>query len=114
MLKVVHATSADQVAQAKQLFQEYAASLDVSLWFQRFDRELASLPGDAAPPAGRLRLALRGQEVVGCVALRRLERGVAEMKRLYVRPCFRGQSIGRQLAVAVIGQAREVGYDRIR
>jgi ribosomal protein S18 acetylase RimI-like enzyme len=113
-IKIVQATSADEVAQARTLFQDYAASLDIDLSFQNFEQELASLPGDYAPPEGRLLLALHGHEVAGCVALRKLERGVAEMKRLYVRPTLQGKGIGRQLTLAVIGQAREIGYRRIR
>jgi ribosomal protein S18 acetylase RimI-like enzyme len=103
------ATPAD-VAEAKRLFVEYADSLGFSLCFQGFDRELAELPGRYARPAGRLLLARSGGDSAGCVALRALQPGIAEMKRLYVRPRFRGLGLGRLLARTVATEAREAGY----
>jgi ribosomal protein S18 acetylase RimI-like enzyme len=108
------AQTADEIAEARRLFQEYAASLGFSLCFQGFDREVAELPGDYAPPGGRLLLARSGDQIAGCVALRRIEDGVGEMKRLFVRPAYRGGAIGRRLAVAVMDEARAAGYSRIR
>jgi GNAT superfamily N-acetyltransferase len=103
------------VATAKALFTEYAASLGVDLGFQAFDTELAGLPGAYVPPAGALFLAEQAGQVVGCVALRPLEPPlVAELKRLYVRPGARGQGAGATLTNAILGWAREAGYVRVR
>lgn len=100
--------------EARKLFQEYAASLDFSLCFQGFEQELAGLPGNYAPPKGRLLLAWESGQAVGCVALRKLKDGIAEMKRLYVRPGHRGERIGQKLVLTAIDQARAAGYGRIR
>jgi len=98
----------------RELFLEYANSLNFSLCFQSFENELASLPGDYAPPHGRLLLAGYGSEIAGCVALHKLESEICEMKRLYVRPQFRGKGLGRVLAERVVDEARNVGYQRLR
>jgi ribosomal protein S18 acetylase RimI-like enzyme len=112
--RIAQAHSVEMVEAARKLFQEYAASLGVDLCFQNFDRELASLPGDYAPPGGRLLLAYSGEEIAGCVALRKLDDVTCEMKRLYVRSTFRGKKLGHALALAVIAAARELGYQRMR
>jgi len=114
VLSFVRAESQEYIPVARRLFAEYAAGLGVDLGFQDFDRELANLPGDYAPPDGRLLIALYGTEIAGCVALRKLAPGVCEMKRLYVRPEFRGRRLGRKLAEAIIEAAREMGYERMR
>jgi putative acetyltransferase len=106
--------SDEEVKQARELFEEYAAWLGFGLCFQNFDRELAELPGDYTPPNGRLLLALQNDQVTGCVALRKIGEGTGEMKRLYVRPDFRGQGLGRILTETIIEAARDHGYDRLR
>ncbi len=109
----LQAASAEQVAQARELFLEYANWLGFSLCFQNFDRELAELPGKYAPPKGRLLLAQQNGETAGCVALRPILDGACEMKRLYVRPAFRGLGLGRALAVRIVEEARALGYERV-
>ena len=103
-----------QIAQARELFLEYAQSLGFSLCFQNFDGELAALPGNYGPPDGRLLLAEVHGELAGCAALHKLDGQICEMKRLYLRPQFRGKGLGRILAQAVIAEARKIGYDRMR
>jgi GNAT superfamily N-acetyltransferase len=108
------AKSPSQIAQARELFLEYAQSLGFSLCFQNFDQELADLPGDYAPPSGRLLLAEFDSQLAGCVALHKLDSAICEMKRLYLRPQFRGKGLGRLLAEKIIGEARQIGYERMR
>ncbi|HEX3822756.1 MAG TPA: GNAT family N-acetyltransferase [Candidatus Sulfotelmatobacter sp.] len=111
---IVQAISGVQIAQARELFLEYAQSLGFSLCFQNFDQELAELPGGYAPPDGRLLLAEYDGELAGCVAFHKLEPLICEMKRLYVRPQFRGKGLGRILIDRVIAEARQIGYRRMR
>src|SRR5688572_2261752 len=111
---LISAHSQEQLPVVRDLFREYAASIDIDLCFQSFDTELAGLPGKYAPPDGRLILAVESESAAGCVALRKIEDRVCEMKRLYVRPAFRGQKLGRALASSIIGEAREIGYERMR
>ncbi len=123
-MSIAGVTSGDRLVEARRLFEEYATSLGFDLCFQGFDRELAELPGAYAPPEGHLLLAAADGRSVGCVALKKLSPGVGgqavnpadtcEMKRLYVRPEFRGQGFGRRLAEAVIEEARRIGYERMR
>jgi ribosomal protein S18 acetylase RimI-like enzyme len=108
------ATSPADVETARSLFLEYQESLGISLCFQNFDAEVASLPGAYSPPEGRLLLAFVGDQPAGCVALRKLEDGIGEMKRLWVRPAFRGTRLGRRLAEAVLSEAGAAGYRAVR
>jgi ribosomal protein S18 acetylase RimI-like enzyme len=111
---MTQASSPAQIAQVRELFLEYAQSLGFSLCFQNFDQELAGLPGDYRPPEGRLLLAEYEGQVAGCVALHKLEPGICEMKRLYLRPAFRGKGLGRKLAEVILEEARSIGYERLR
>ena len=115
-MEIIQALSVEQIAQARALFQEYATALGVDLGFQGFEEEVAGLPGAYAPPAGRLLLAVHDNEEAGCVALRPLDEGegVCEMKRLFVRPAFRGLGLGQKLALAIVAAARRIGYRAIR
>jgi putative acetyltransferase len=110
----VQAECPGHVAQARELFQEYAQSLGVNLCFQNFEQELAGLPGRYDPPDGRLLLAEYDGQLAGCVALHKWESGICEMKRLYLRPSFRGKGLGRVIAEKIIAEARSIGYLRMR
>lgn len=114
MLLITHAETDDQIAEAKTLFREYEAWLAMDLCFQGFEAELAGLPGKYAMPDGRLYLAYSGDKLAGCIALRKLEGGICEMKRLFVREGFRGARIGMQLIEKLIADAREMGYSKMR
>jgi putative acetyltransferase len=114
-LSVVHALAETEgLAKARRLFEEYANSLGIRGCLEGFDQELATLPGRYAPPEGRLLLAVRADEVAGCVALRALEPGVCEMKRLFVRPAYRGLGVGRLLVDQILREANSAGYGRMR
>ena len=113
-MRLTRAETDEQVEQARVLFKEYEVATGVDLCFQNFAQELASLPGDYAPPAGRLLLAYEAEEAAGCVALRKVDDAVCEMKRLYVRPDFRGTGLGRTLAERIVAEGRGIGYERMR
>jgi len=104
---------AEDISLVRDLFTEYAVGLDVDLSFQAFDEELAGLPGRYAPPAGRLLVAWDGDGAAGCIALRPIGEGQGEMKRLYVRPAYRGRGLGRLLVSRVLDEARVIGYERV-
>src|SRR2546427_8437355 len=100
-MEMIQAQTSGQIEAARLLFRDYAAWLKIDLCFQNFEKELAELPGDYAPPSGRLFLAVDGDQVAGCIALRKIGEGVCEMKRLFVRPAFRGQGLGRTLTETI-------------
>ena len=114
IVRIISAVSPQHLDTIRLLFLEYAKSLNFDLCFQGFHEELEGIPGDYAPPDGRLLLAIYGDKVAGCVALRKVADGICEMKRLWVRPEFRGKQIGRKLAEEVISQARKIGYSLIK
>ena len=114
MLEFVRAHAEPHLSHLRELFREYADALGFDLSFQDFEEELAGLPGEYAPPHGAALLALQRGEVAGCVALRRIDPRACEMKRLYVRPRFQRRGIGKELAAAIIKQARQSGYQRMR
>jgi GNAT superfamily N-acetyltransferase len=117
MLTIVQAETPDQIETVRLLIVEYATWLEFNLCFQGFEEEMRTLPGKYALPAGRLFLALCDRQPAGVIALRPLDEGqpgLCEMKRLYVRPEFRGHGIGRLLAERVIAEAAEIGYTRMR
>jgi ribosomal protein S18 acetylase RimI-like enzyme len=113
-MRIIDGHGEEELPEVHRLLEEYAASLEVDLAFQDFERELRELPGEYAPPAGRLLLAIDDDEAAGCVALRPYESEVCEMKRLYVRPAFQGGGLGRRLAEAVVEAGRDAGYRLMR
>ncbi|MFN7965004.1 MAG: GNAT family N-acetyltransferase [Acidobacteriota bacterium] len=113
-VNVVPAVSASDLALVRELFLEYARSLDFELCFQSFDDELAGLPGKYEPPSGRLYLATVNGQTAGCIALRQLDAGICEMKRLWVRPDYRRHGVGRALSEQLLSDARQIGYRAMR
>jgi putative acetyltransferase len=119
MLLITEALAEPAISQARTLFQEYAMTPGVEACMQDFERELASLPGQYGPPTGSLLLALHrspgeSDEPIGCVGLRKLEKGICEMKRLYVRPGFREEGTGQALVENLIADASAMGYLKMR
>ena len=113
-MHIFQANSDHDIQQARALFEEYASSVGISLCFQNFDQELRNLPGDYAPPDGRLLLATEDDQLAGCIALRKLEPRVCEIKRLFLRPAYRGQGLGKVLVESIIDEARKLGYTHMR
>ncbi len=113
-ITIISAESGEQIATARELFLEYAAAIGVNLEYQGFTAELAALPSPYVPPQGALIIAKINNETAGCVALRRIDEQVGEMKRLYVRPAFRSWGLGRHLVGEAIQAARRAGYAALR
>jgi len=113
MVRIENVSGPEDVEAIRALFIEYQDSLDVDLCFQNFHRELDELPGDYAPPRGRLYLARIDGEAAACIALRPVDDDTCEMKRLYVRPAHRSTGIGRELVNLLIADARAIGYRRM-
>ncbi len=114
MVCLIEASSAQHWRSARTLIEEYAASLDFALDFQGFAQEVRALPAIYGPPDGCLLLAVDGEAIAGCVALRKLMERMCEMKRLYVRPGHRDRGVGRALVEAIIERAQQLGYERMR
>jgi ribosomal protein S18 acetylase RimI-like enzyme len=114
LIELIQATLPQDIEEVRGLFLEYGSSLGFSLCFQRFEEELKNLPGTYGPPEGRLLLARREGHAAGCIALRPIQPGICEMKRLYVRPGDRGRSLGRILVERLVAEARSLGYKRMR
>jgi ribosomal protein S18 acetylase RimI-like enzyme len=112
--QIVAAESPERLAQLRGLFVEYAESLSYHICFESFQKELDQLPGVYGPPDGRLFLALAGGQPAGCIALSQAEPGVGELKRLYVRPAFRGYGLGRKLSEKILSEASALGCRAIR
>lgn len=114
MIEIIQAQTTEEIKQAQTLFREYEAWFGLNLCFQNFDEEVANLPGKYVAPEGRLFLAFSGEKLAGCVALRKLEDEICEMKRLFVREDFRGQNIGKILIEKLFEEARSNGYKKMR
>jgi len=114
MFELLQPTTDDEIDEARSIFREYEQWLGMSLCFQSFEEELADLPGKYAPPEGRLYLARVGDQTVGCIGLRKIEHGICEMKRLYLRESARGKGVGVALIEKIIADAREIGYAKMR
>lgn len=113
-IRFVSPSTPEEFESLRSIFREYAAGLGIDLCFQGFEAELAALPGEYAAPRGALLMTMVNEQLAGCCALRPLDTvdypNACEMKRLYVRPGFRGHGLGRQLAEAMLDCARQAGY----
>lgn len=113
-MEIIQAETPEEIEQARALFREYETWLGLKLCFQNFEEEVAELPGKYAKPDGRLFLVFVDESLAGCIALRKLEAGVCEMKRLFVREHFRGLKIGNLLIEKLIEEAASLGYKKMR
>src|SRR4030042_4041 len=114
VIRFVQALNPSDIEIVRDLFQEYANALGFGLAFQNFDKEIAELPGEYAPPNGRLYITYWNKNVAGCIALRSIDQDICEMKRMYVRPEHQGKGIGVALAQLIINDARVIGYHKMR
>ena len=114
MIEIIQAETPDTISQSRILFREYEVWLGLKLCFQNFEEEVAELPGKYSAPEGRLFLALTNRKPTGCIALRKLESGVCEMKRLFVKEIFQGLGIGKLLIESILAEARLIGYEKMR
>lgn len=114
MITIINVETPEQIDDARKLFREYESWLNLDLCFQGFEEELANLPQKYAMPEGRLFLALIDEKAAGCIALRKLEDGICEMKRLFVREGFRGSGLGKDLIEKLIAEAGFIGYKKLR
>ena len=114
MIEIVEANTKILITKVKELFLEYSESLGFDLSFQNFDAELDNFPVQYSPPTGSLFLALSQNLPIGCVGVRYFEDGICEMKRLFVKPNFRGKRVGRLLAEAAVKAGKFLGYERMR
>ena len=112
--RIIQAGTQEEIEQVRLLFREYADGTGACECFVGLTNEIAGLPGPYGPPTGQLLFAEWDNRSAGCVALRKLEDGICEMKRLYVRPAFRGRGLGRQLAEGIVKEARQIGYRAMR
>ena len=113
-MRIKRAQTKAEIQEVESLFQEYESFLNVDLCFQNFEDELANLPGKYSPPRGDLLIGLDGEKIVGCVAVRKLDDDICEMKRLFVRQESRGTGLGRQLAQEIIVISQKLGYSLMR
>lgn len=114
MIEIYYPDNNDDIASVRALFIEYAASLNLDLSYQGFEKELEELPGCYAPPSGYLLIAKAGHIAAGCVAIRKIDEHCCEMKRLYIPPQYRGQKIGKQMVIAIINKAKELDYRTLK
>lgn len=114
MIELIYAEAHASIEDARKIFREYEQWLGLDLCFQNFEEEMRSLPGKYAPPDGRLILAYKDGEIAGGIALRKIEEGICEMKRLYLRENVRGGGIGSSLIEKLIEEARKIGYKKMR
>ena len=113
-MKFIKVTTGEYLPYITELFREYADTLGFDLAFQDFEKELSQLPGKYGPPSGSLLLAMAKNRAAGCVALRKLDEEICEMKRLYVRPEFRGQKLGKRLTLSIIEEGHIIGFRYMR